>query len=164
MLFLRTPVEKYQMSSQLVFMLIDDDSDDIELFADALTDIGSEFFFYSAEDGVSALKKLKDNTFPRPSYIFLDINMPGMGGWEFLSSIKSDDVLQTIPIIMYSTSSHPQDIEKALKGGAIGFFRKPDSMQELTDVLGKISEAQPTAIATTLAKMPGLWFARPVLS
>jgi CheY-like chemotaxis protein len=147
------------MHQQTIFFLIDDDSDDIELFNDALTDANQNFFLYSAEDGISALKKLRNEQFPRPSYIFLDINMPGMGGWEFLSSIKHDDKLKSIPIIMYSTSSHPHDIDKALRGGAIAFFRKPDSIRELTDVLTKVATAPVSALPDSLGKKPGFWLA-----
>lgn len=145
---------------QTVFLLVDDDSDDVELFGDALSDISKDYYFYSAEDGAAALKKLRDKQHPKPSFIFLDINMPGMGGWEFLSFIKKDEELRHIPVIVYSTSSHPHDIEKALKGGAMGFFRKPDSMRELTDVLAKISKTPVSDMTGALAKAPGLWFTK----
>ena len=87
-----------------------------------------------------ALKKLtEDNTFI-PDYIFLDLNMPGMNGIQFLETIKKQQTISQIPIVVYSTSILPQEKEKAMQLGAFRFFIKPSSHLELIGMLKEFFE------------------------
>jgi CheY-like chemotaxis protein len=61
-----------------------------------------------------------------PSIIFLDINMPGMDGWQCLKQFKNTQTVKDIPVIMYSTSSFQHEIDKAFELGALAFFTKPN--------------------------------------
>jgi len=106
-------------------LLIDDDADDRSFFCEALEEIAPEFGCYAVVNGELALQLLRNNEIGRPDLIFLDVNMPIFDGWQCLSELKSDPDLQQIPVIMYSTSSHPEDIEKALSERALYFFTKP---------------------------------------
>lgn len=118
-----------------IFLLADDDMDDKELFQDALNEIDPSINCYFANDGKEALEILGDNTKLPPRIIFLDINMPGMDGWECLSILKSTTEYKDIPVIMYSTSSHRRDIDNALDNGALCFFTKPNEYSELKNIL-----------------------------
>jgi CheY-like chemotaxis protein len=121
--------------SATTFLLVDDDSDDTELFTEAVEAADSSVLFYSASDGKEALDKLSAKAILAPDLIFLDINMPEMNGWQFLRKLKGDDDLKDIPVIMYSTSSQATDFKNASANGALCFFTKPNSFLHLKKIL-----------------------------
>ena len=120
------------------YLLIDDDADDLEIFALALADACIECRLVTAKNGLEALDLfLADDTFS-PDFIFIDLNMPLMNGKQFLATLKSSMKLQRIPAIIYTTSSHPKDIEETEALGATHFLVKPTSIGDLTKILTKI--------------------------
>jgi CheY-like chemotaxis protein len=66
-----------------------------------------------------------------PDIIFLDLNMPRMNGLEFLKAIKTHRSYKRIPVIIYTTSSNPEDIRKTKDLGATDFVTKPSDFDEL---------------------------------
>ena len=96
-----------------------------------------------ANDGIRALEYLKksgemSNNFPKPDIIFLDINMPGMDGFEFLEEYKklNDEIKSKVLIIMLSTSLNPDDQKKALSYDEIVEFQnKPLETQTLQEIV-----------------------------
>ena len=68
---------------------------------------------------------------PRPAIILLDLNLPGMDGRDVLSHIKQDRTLQNIPIIIFTTSSNPTDIEVCYQRGVNGYIVKPIDTSKL---------------------------------
>src|SRR3954466_7950839 len=119
-----------------VFLLVDDDMDDSELFQEALTEIDSTIIFHHAENGEDALKKL--DPFQLPDLMFLDINMPRINGWECLRLMKNNPVFRKIPVIVYSTSSHQEEVNSAIALGAYNFYTKPSSYKELKKMLTEV--------------------------
>ncbi|HTM92976.1 MAG TPA: response regulator, partial [Flavisolibacter sp.] len=115
-------------------LLVDDDADDQYVFKDALQNVDASIIVETAVDGIDALQKLAENK-AAPQLIFLDLNMPRMNGKSFLKEIKSSQALQSIPVIVYSTSSNPADIEETKVLGAKDFIIKPNSYNELCEVL-----------------------------
>jgi CheY-like chemotaxis protein len=117
------------------FLLVDDDGDDTDLFTEAIGAADASVRFYSAIDGKEALAKLSEKGIGAPDIIFLDINMPEMNGWQFLSTLQGDGTLKDIPVIMYSTSSQIKDIKNASASGALCFLTKPNSFLQLKKIL-----------------------------
>jgi CheY-like chemotaxis protein len=117
------------------FLLVEDDSDDTELFTEAIEAVDASVRCYSVSNGKEALDKLIANTISAPDIIFLDINMPEMNGWQLLNKLKDDRALKNIPVIMYSTSSQIKDIKHASVSGALCFFTKPNSFSHLKNIL-----------------------------
>jgi CheY-like chemotaxis protein len=115
-------------------MLVDDDSDDSEIFSEALRDLDPSIHFIHAIDGFNALEILREKQ-PGPDLIFLDINMPRMDGWECLKELKKQDLYRNIPVIMYSTSSHQTEKETAIKLGAHKFICKPDNFTTVKNII-----------------------------
>ncbi|GAA6616217.1 response regulator [Scytonema sp. NUACC26] len=68
---------------------------------------------------------------PRPSIILLDLNLPGIDGRDLLERLKQDRSLREIPIVVFTTSSNPTDIELCYKKGANGYLIKPMDFQDL---------------------------------
>lgn len=134
------------------FFLVDDDKDDTELFGDALNEIDSSIEFNFAFNCKEQTRALLGSQF-KPQIIFLDINMPGMSGWECLEALKNDERTKDIPVIMYSTSSPMVEGKKAIKFGAVGFYEKPASFVWLKEFLQFISSTTESDLMSTLKKL-----------
>ena len=120
--------------------LIDDDIDDLEIFAMALHEVDENIDLHSAMDCVRGLKELKENKSFIPDYIFLDINMPKMNGLQCLPEIRKMDHLRNVKVIMYSTSSDEEIKRTTRQLGADDFFVKPPRLRLLVNHLHRILE------------------------
>ncbi len=88
-----------------------------------------------AADGQEALVALEERV---PELVITDIVMPGMDGYELCKTIKSDEKLQDLPVILLTTLSEPHDIIKSLQCGADNFIRKPYDDEYLLTRIGNI--------------------------
>jgi chemotaxis family two-component system response regulator Rcp1 len=77
---------------------------------------------------------------PLPDLILLDLNMPGMGGKEFLKSVKNDGNLRQIPVIILTTSDSEKDILDSYKLQASGYVNKPVTLDGFTQAMGRIED------------------------
>ena len=102
---------------------LDDDPDDIELFKEILSKVdpkmGYEFLLRPYE-GLGYLKGAVD----LPCVIIVDLNMPIMGGKDFMLAIKEIPHLKEIPLVAFTTSTQPSDREFCLQY-CDEFFVKP---------------------------------------
>jgi CheY-like chemotaxis protein len=121
------------LQNQLLF-LVDDDTDDHEIFKSALAKVDRQLELLTATNGAEALHVLSTAE-TLPDYIFVDLNMPRMGGLQFLKAIKQTDGLRNIPVIVYSTSSNPRDIARTKELGAVSFITKPSRFADLCNLL-----------------------------
>ena len=112
-------------------LVIDDDSDDQLFLREAINDLFPNLECISINNGKDALKFIEENP-PPPSYIFLDLNMPYLNGFEFLKEFKKKkgENNQT-NIYIYSTSSNPRDKEKAKSLGAEDYIVKFSNLNSL---------------------------------
>jgi len=132
--FLNLILKWFEMNVPITLLLIDDDPDDLEILITAIHEIDRSAVCHTARDGNEGLDKLKDEQLT-PTLIFLDLNMPGMNGIQFLQEIKGSDTLKNIRIVVFSTSSNPSDI-KATEGlGIYKYITKPASFSILLDTL-----------------------------
>lgn len=105
-------------------LIVDDDADDRELLTSVLSSINKDILFITAHDGLEALKAIEDLIF-LPHLIMLDLNMPRMGGKDFLREIKRHPKFSKIPIYIYTTSADIRDQEETKGLGAQAYFVKP---------------------------------------
>lgn len=117
--------------------IVDDDEDDRHIFQTALKEIDDTIKCDFATDGKEALSILKKNN-TLPEILFLDLNMPKLNGFECLRKLKNDIQLAQVPVVIFTTSTNPDELEKTYKLGANVFFSKPASYLELKEKLGKI--------------------------
>jgi len=121
----------------MVVLNVDDDAEDREFFRDALREIDSSITCLVAGNAMEALTLLKTRH-PLPDFIFLDINMPMMDGKQCLKALKAMEQFQSIPVIMYSTSTDSREISECYKLGAEDFLIKPHSFEKLVNDLSSI--------------------------
>ncbi|WP_427156773.1 response regulator [Aliinostoc sp. HNIBRCY26] len=76
-------------------------------------------------------KYTNPETAPRPGMILLDLNLPGTDGREVLRRIKQDGNLKTIPVVVFTTSNNPKDIEDCYKYGVNSYIVKPINFAQL---------------------------------
>jgi CheY-like chemotaxis protein len=119
------------------FLLIDDDTDDRELFSEALAAVNPIIVCDLAADAEEAFIKLNIER-DMPDMIFLDINLPVMTGWQFLTNLKQTAAYKDIPVIMYSTSNNQRDKDIAKDLGALCLITKPSAFKKLKSTLDTI--------------------------
>ncbi|MCC5601548.1 MULTISPECIES: response regulator [Nostoc] len=90
---------------------------------------GDEVLDFLYQQGSEALRNSKVAL--RPSVILLDLNLPGIDGRDILDRLKQDKSFKEIPIVVFTTSSNPKDIELCYQKGANGYLVKPMDAQEL---------------------------------
>ena len=123
-------------------LLVEDNEDDVYVMRRALhkghiknpvqlaTD-GEQAVEYLAGNGVYANRK----EHPLPFIIFLDIKLPFLDGFEVLSWMQHQDLLDKIVVVMLTSSGLQEDRERAHALGARSYIVKPPSAQELLEVL-----------------------------
>lgn len=97
---------------RLRLALVDDNPLDRLLAAEALHEVCPECGLEAYDSGRAALTQLRAAQ-TLPDVVLLDINMPGMNGFEVLQALKADPRLSLIPVVMLTTSSAAADVEQA---------------------------------------------------
>lgn len=92
----------------MLILSVDDDSDDREFFGDAIKAVDPEIPFEVFANGEDLLYYLERSE-STPDYIFIDINMPKMNGYECAEEIRSNYPAGETKIVMYSTAFNPED-------------------------------------------------------
>lgn len=93
----------------------------------------------NGEDALQYFDRLREQGAEPPALIFLDLNMPIMGGWEFLDSFSASDygLINEVKVIVLSSTIDPRDIEKSKSYPMVIDFRsKPISKEMLAELTG----------------------------
>jgi len=123
-------------------LLVDDDRDELNIFVEALNATGVPYKCTWAKDGQQALSQLEYLT---PDFVFLDLNIPGMDGFETLRKIMQLPRAAEFKVAMYSNGMQPEASAKALMLGASYCIKKPDSLAGLVTILQELIEQRITA-------------------
>ncbi|MFD9368441.1 response regulator [Streptomyces sp. NPDC060020] len=118
-------------------LLVEDDIADAMLIEEALAERGARNLV-QATDGVAALEHLRNPDSPRPDLIVLDLNMPRMNGRDLLRILKNDADLRTIPVVVLTTSSAPDDVAGAYTSHANAYVTKPVNLEEFEQAVQSI--------------------------
>ncbi len=121
-------------------MIIDDDPDDQIFFRDALQAVQPDIFCELASSCKEAFGKLDSP--PLPDFIFMDLNMPVMNGFDCLAYLKNQRKYKDIPVVIFTTSKNLNDISKTKQLGAQWYLTKPDDFNVLCKKLNKIIQKE----------------------
>ena len=142
-LLARSPKQKQkeeppkERSSELSIMVVDD-SPSVRLMTSKVIK-GAGWNVVTAKDGVDALEILRASN-ELPAVILSDIEMPRMGGFELVSSLKEDETLKAIPVIVISSRAGDKHRDKAFDAGVAEYLVKPYSEWELIQKIKRLSD------------------------
>jgi CheY-like chemotaxis protein len=122
-------------NSKPVVLYVDDDADDRLLLADALQLEAPDYQIQTAENGNEALVHLRSCADSLPCLVIIDLNMPGMNGKELIRHIKEDHLLQTLPVVAFTTSANPLDRQACDRWG-VDMITKPLTFSNLKETVG----------------------------
>lgn len=125
-------------------LLVEDSPSDALLTQEALKQGKVKNALHHVEDGVEALAFLrKEGEFanvPRPDVILLDLNMPRKGGKEVLEEIRNDEDLETLPVIVLTTSDDEKDVHEAYGLNANCYITKPVDMSQFIKAMAALDQ------------------------
>jgi CheY-like chemotaxis protein len=121
-------------------LVADDDMNDHFFIGRELEKIVSPTDIQFVTDGEQAVAYVKGDAdfanrdrFPSPSIVFLDLKMPRLTGFEVLELLKNSDGVKRIPIVVLSSSSSQEDVDKAYDLGANAYLVKPTTTEEFRE-------------------------------
>lgn len=120
----------------VTILLVDDDDIDVMNVQRAFKKANISNPLYVAGNGVAALELLRSGTLPiSRRLVLLDINMPKMNGIEFLREVRRDPALQTLCVVVLTTSNEERDRIEAYQLNVAGYLLKPVTLHDFVEVM-----------------------------
>jgi CheY-like chemotaxis protein len=117
-----------------VLLYVEDEKGDVFFMRHAFENLGVPATLQIASTGPQAIAYLagtdifSDRTiYPLPTVVLLDINLPGCSGFDVLKWLREQPEYMHLPVIMFSSSIRPEDLQKARVLGATDYIEKPGS-------------------------------------
>src|SRR5258707_11436190 len=108
-------------------LIVDDSPDNLQLLCDLLEDQGHRAVLVS--EGSLALAAAQKEP---PDLILLDVNMPGMNGYEVCERLKAEPQLKEVPVLFLSAAVETTDKVRAFQAGGVDYITKPFQLEEVT--------------------------------
>ena len=124
-------------------LLVEDDEDDVYIVRRTLDGSPMEMVLEVKKNGREAVDYLEEicNSGGRlPDIVLLDLNMPIMDGHAVISHLKSHESLDTLPIVVLTTSSDQDTIQRAYGAGANAVVTKEDTLESMSEIVNTIVE------------------------
>jgi CheY-like chemotaxis protein len=130
---------------QTSLLLIDDDEVDVMTVKRAFKKNNITNPLYVATNGIEALAMLRGNEMPKlllgqRRLLLLDLNMPRMGGIEFLRELRADPELRALPVIVLTTSNEDKDKVEAYDLNVAGYIIKPVTFTKFVEAIGTLNK------------------------
>jgi len=133
-----------QVAAPIRVLIVEDNPGDVRLIKEAFAEAERFHEAAVAKDGVEALDYLFARGHfagaERPDLILLDLNLPRKSGREVLAEIKQNLALTTIPVVVFSSSSSPEDVGSAYGLHANCYVTKPADLDELFSAIAWIEK------------------------
>jgi CheY-like chemotaxis protein len=125
----------------LNILLVDDDEVDVMTVKRAFAKANIVNQMFVATDGVQALEMLRnDGIPPQRRLVLLDLNMPRMNGIEFLNEVRRDPALQSLTVVVLTTSNEDRDRVEAYQLNVAGYLVKPVTFHSFADVMATMNK------------------------
>ena len=120
-------------------VVVEDNAGDVDLLRKALADQQIAYHLLVLEDGRKALSFFEgiiNEGRELPSFIILDLNLPAVDGLTILERIRGVPRLKSIPVVILTSSTLPDERKRATAAGVEAYWSKPHSLDEL-EALGQ---------------------------
>jgi CheY-like chemotaxis protein len=135
------------LNKRLNILVAEDNADDVFFLQQAIKKAGVDCCLNSACDGIEALAYLNGEgafgdraAYPFPDILLLDLNMPGMNGFEVLEWVRKDARCTRLVVHVMSASSRDLDIQKAYDLRANSYVVKPSRIDELVRFVSALNQ------------------------
>lgn len=113
-------------------LVVEDNRTTAHLLRRVLEDVDGVDEIEVVRDGVAAIEALDPETGgPSPDLVLLDLGLPGRNGHEVLAAAREGLGLDSLPIVILSSSGDPEDVRRAYAAGANGYVQKPAGVEGL---------------------------------
>jgi CheY-like chemotaxis protein len=129
--------------------MADDDKDDFFILKEAAEKAGEPLQVSYAANWLELWRFFLKTL---PDILFLDINMPVKDGIECLQLLRKERKYDNIPILIYSTSVSQADIDKAYQSGANYFIVKPNTIEDITNIIKRLISMSKEALLAVPAR------------
>ncbi len=136
-----------EMDNAFRILVAEDDENDVLLLRRAFTTASIEAPVFIARDGQEVVDYLRGNPpfnnpekFPLPNLLLLDLRMPRLDGFQVLEWLQRERELSHIVVVVFSSSSEAQDLQRACRLGANFYVVKPHDIRELEHVLERVRD------------------------
>jgi CheY-like chemotaxis protein len=132
-------------NSPINIILVEDDEVDVMTVLRAFRKNNIQPSLHVASNGIEALELLRRGKLGKPEnlarncVIWLDLNMPRMGGLEFLKVLRADEHLRRIPVVILTTSDQEQDRTEAYNLNVAGYILKPVTFSKFVEVVATLN-------------------------
>ncbi len=120
------------MNRHVPILVVEDNDEDFDMLQMTFQSVSIPNPLYRCTEGEEALEFLHQTgryadpqKAPGPGLILLDLNLAGLDGRQVLEHVKNDPRLKSIPVLVFSTSGNPKDVQSAYAHGASGYLLKP---------------------------------------
>jgi two-component system response regulator len=127
------------MSRKMRILIIEDDPDDSALLLRMLVTAKLDRHVSLITDGAEAWNFLSDPTNAIESLvaIFLDLNLPSMGGLDLIGNMLGNPRTANVPVIVMTSSNSPSDLEECQRLGVSGYVRKPITREKFIEIVAE---------------------------
>ena len=130
------------MDEKATILVVEDDPNDLFFLKRAFNAVHATCLMQTVGDGAEAIDYLRGvddysdrGRYPVPALILMDLKMPRVNGFEFLAWLRREPVLKLIPVVVFSSSNLPHDVQRAYELGANSFVVKVQDNTALPDTL-----------------------------
>ncbi|MXV64305.1 response regulator [Natronorubrum sp. JWXQ-INN-674] len=134
-----------RLEEPIEILLVEDNPGDVRLTEEAFKELPSETTIHVATDGDEALeflsgKRSDDASASLPDLVLLDLNLPRMGGLEFLDTIQDDPKLTRMPVLVLTSSNAIEDVLESYELAANAYLTKPTDPDEYASMVEAVAD------------------------
>ncbi|WP_234735460.1 response regulator [Tellurirhabdus bombi] len=130
----------------LDILYIEDNEDDIDVFSRVIKKIDDKISCKIIDRGSEAVEyltakgKYASRLAPLPKVVLLDLNLPGYTGFDIIQQLRNEKRTKLLPIIVFSTSDNPKDINRSYELGVNAYIVKPGSYHTSNGLLRRVCD------------------------